>query len=49
MNGSSRKTLELARQVAQAQARLPFTGPVKQQCWGKEGGQWKIFFEGVIG
>ena len=25
------------------------TGPVKRQYWGKEGGQWKIFFEGVIG
>lgn len=25
------------------------TGPVKRQYWGKEGGQWKIFFEGAIG
>jgi hypothetical protein len=25
------------------------TGPMKHQDWGKEGGQWKIFFEGVIG
>jgi murein L,D-transpeptidase YafK len=25
------------------------TGPMKRQYWGKEGGQWKIFFEGVIG
>ena len=25
------------------------TGQVKRQYWGKEGGQWKIFFEGVIG
>jgi len=25
------------------------TGPIKRQYWGKEGGQWKIFFEGVIG
>ena len=25
------------------------TGPVKRQYWGKESGQWKIFFEGVIG
>lgn len=25
------------------------TGVVKRQYWGKEGGQWKIFFEGVIG
>ena len=24
------------------------TGTVKRQYWGKEGGQWKIFFEGVI-
>ena len=24
------------------------TGPMKRQYWGKEGGQWKIFFEGVI-
>ena len=24
------------------------TGPLKRQYWGKEGGQWKIFFEGVI-
>lgn len=29
--------------------RGSFTGPVKRQYWGKEGGQWKIFFEGVIG
>lgn len=25
------------------------TGPIKRQYWGKEGGIWKIFFEGVIG
>ncbi|HET7792456.1 MAG TPA: L,D-transpeptidase family protein [Rhizobacter sp.] len=25
------------------------TGPMRRQYWGKEGGQWKIFFEGVIG
>lgn len=25
------------------------TGQVKRQYWGQEGGQWKIFFEGVIG
>ncbi len=25
------------------------TGSVKRQYWGKEGGLWKIFFEGVIG
>ena len=25
------------------------TGPVKRQYWMREGGQWKIFFEGVIG
>ncbi len=25
------------------------TGLMKRQYWGKEGGQWKIFFEGVIG
>jgi len=25
------------------------SGPVKRQYWGKESGQWKIFFEGVIG
>ncbi len=25
------------------------TGQVKRQYWGKEGGQWKIFFEGAIG
>jgi hypothetical protein len=25
------------------------SGPVKRQYWGKEGGQWKIFYEGVIG
>ncbi len=25
------------------------TGTVKRQYWGKEGGLWKIFFEGVIG
>jgi hypothetical protein len=25
------------------------TGPMKRQYWGKEGGQWKTFFEGVIG
>ncbi|SHN14444.1 L,D-transpeptidase family protein [Rhizobacter sp. OV335] len=24
------------------------TGPLKRQYWGKESGQWKIFFEGVI-
>jgi hypothetical protein len=24
------------------------SGTVKRQYWGKEGGQWKIFFEGVI-
>lgn len=29
--------------------RGSFSGPVKRQYWGKEGGQWKIFFEGVIG
>lgn len=25
------------------------TGTVKRQYWGKEGGLWKIFYEGVIG
>lgn len=25
------------------------SGPVKRQYWGKEDGEWKIFFEGVIG
>lgn len=25
------------------------SGPMKRQYWGKEGGQWKIFYEGVIG
>ncbi len=25
------------------------TGAVKRQYWGKEGGLWKIFYEGVIG
>jgi hypothetical protein len=25
------------------------TGVVKRQYWGKEGGLWKIFYEGVIG
>ena len=25
------------------------TGSVKRQYWGKEGGLWKIFYEGVIG
>jgi murein L,D-transpeptidase YafK len=25
------------------------TGNVRRQYWGKEGGQWKIFYEGVIG
>ena len=25
------------------------TGTIKRQYWGKEGGLWKIFFEGVIG
>jgi hypothetical protein len=25
------------------------TGPVKRQYWVREGLQWKIFFEGVIG
>lgn len=25
------------------------SGPVKRQYWSKEGGEWKIFFEGVIG
>ena len=25
------------------------TGPMKRQDRGKEGGQWKIFFEGVTG
>jgi len=25
------------------------TGPVKRQYWGRQGSQWKIFFEGVIG
>ncbi len=25
------------------------TGLTKRQYWGREGGQWKIFFEGVIG
>ncbi len=25
------------------------SGPMKRQYWGKESGQWKIFFEGVIG
>jgi len=29
--------------------RGQLTGPMKRQYWGKEGGQWKIFFEGVIG
>ncbi len=24
-------------------------GPMRRQYWGKENGQWKIFFEGVIG
>lgn len=24
-------------------------GPIRRQYWGKENGQWKIFFEGVIG
>ena len=25
------------------------TGVIKRQYWGKEGGLWKIFYEGVIG
>jgi len=25
------------------------TGPTKRQYWGRQGSQWKIFFEGVIG
>ena len=25
------------------------TGPVKRQYWVRQGPQWKIFFEGVIG
>jgi L,D-transpeptidase YnhG len=25
------------------------TGPIKRQYWLRQGGQWKIFFEGVIG
>jgi hypothetical protein len=25
------------------------TGPVKRQYWMRQGEQWKIFFEGVIG
>lgn len=25
------------------------TGSIKRQYWGKENGQWKIFYEGVIG
>ena len=25
------------------------TGPTKRQYWGRQGTQWKIFFEGVIG
>ena len=25
------------------------TGPVKRQYWLRQGSQWKIFFEGVIG
>jgi len=25
------------------------TGPVKRQYWVRQGNQWKIFFEGVIG
>ena len=25
------------------------TGPVKRQYWVRQGAQWKIFFEGVIG
>ncbi|MEP6824142.1 MAG: hypothetical protein ABI919_04945, partial [Ramlibacter sp.] len=25
------------------------TGPVKRQYWMRQGQQWKIFFEGVIG
>ncbi len=25
------------------------SGPTKRQYWGREGGQWKIFFEGIIG
>ncbi len=25
------------------------TGPVKRQYWLRNGAQWKIFFEGVIG
>jgi hypothetical protein len=29
--------------------RGSLTGPIKRQYWAKEGGQWKIFFEGVIG
>lgn len=29
--------------------RGELTGPMKRQYWGKESGQWKIFFEGVIG
>ena len=25
------------------------SGPIKRQYWLRQGGQWKIFFEGVIG
>jgi hypothetical protein len=25
------------------------TGPTKRQYWGRQGSQWKIFFEGVSG
>ena len=25
------------------------TGPTKRQYWERQGSQWKIFFEGVIG
>jgi L,D-transpeptidase YnhG len=25
------------------------TGPIKRQYWMRQGAQWKIFFEGVIG
>ena len=25
------------------------TGPTKRQYWVRQGNQWKIFFEGVIG
>jgi L,D-transpeptidase YnhG len=25
------------------------TGPVRRQYWVRQGKQWKIFFEGVIG